>query len=127
MPGPVSTLLTAAQRNALSGLSTDMDAIFGLPGSAPAQRRRRLAAAAVVGLATYVLWRASRKDSTARRQARVIMEALQRRTGVLMERGAECMVAGAVAGFSRAAAALIGPTSSGDPASPTFPARIPPP
>ena len=100
-----------------------MDALFGLPGSAVAQRRRRLAAAAVVGLATYVLWRASRKDSTARQYARLIGEAVHQRTGNFIERGTECMVAGALTGVYRIANAFSAPAPATGLTPQTFPVR----
>jgi TRAP-type uncharacterized transport system fused permease subunit len=54
-----------------------MDALLGPPGSA-ARRRRQVVLAAALGLATVVAWRASKKDSVARRKAREAISALQR-------------------------------------------------
>ncbi len=74
-----------------------MDALLGPPGSA-ARRRRRLALAAAIGLATVVAWRASRKDSLVRHKARAVIAALQRYADGAVQWSAACATRGVLQG-----------------------------
>ena len=74
-----------------------MDALLGPPGSA-ARRRRRLALAAALGLATVVAWRASRKDSLARQKVRAVIAALRGYADGAVQWSAACATMGVLQG-----------------------------
>ena len=79
-----------------------MDALLGPPGSA-ARRRRQVALAAALGLATVVAWRASKKDSVARQKARAPIAALQR----YAERAVQWTAASATKGVLQGGASWV--------------------